>query len=407
MLHIHHADDVVPSKAYADACWRADPRISPDSWREMLGVTVGKLALDWREEVTQPQELTRGANLILTTPATHAAAAQAVAQYMEDPAAAVTVLVTPQPHTLPEQPAMFVVWAAPEDVDEAAALAALTQLEQHARSGAILAYGIHHPAMAEAGTPWPLHRWLEIATAAAEAAWGRKKRPALRLLLAEFDLLNPALLTTANTQSLAGGKTEVVTPLELAARRGFAVIAVAPAMPSTVPPQPQALAALAAVAQAEQALLNHLGGQWPSQQGRPLFSVLAALTEGASPWPTPHHWQGWLRHVHPRLAAAWGTLSPSPELGSLINAYLDAFTPLLPLANHLALTTAQPHIHHILTHLRTHLPTTWQKTPDAALAAAILTSVPGITALAAHPLPTLAPTLHLPVHPDISTILTI
>lgn len=365
MLQIHHAEDgPTPTKAYADACWQANPRLSPDWWREAHGYTLGRMALDWRNDIHQTAHLATGSNLILTSPATHAQALATVAATLPNPAAAVTCLVTPG---LPAQPgATYVLWQPTTNPEDAQLQ--LTHLENLARSGAIEAYGLSLATL-----PQPaLGAWLEAATSAAEAAWGRKKRPALRLLHLPLCLTN----LTALTEPTETHKDEPVSLLELAARLGLTVIASPQVWPEAAQPPLEALQALTAAAHAEHALNTALGG-WPHAEDQPLFSLLAHLSAGQAPWPTPRHWHNWNVHLRPQLEDVWHNLYPDES-----RAYLAALHALLPYGETLARAAAQPLFAHLLATLQPRLPQPWQAllAPEAALA--MLTSIPGVTSVA-------------------------
>lgn len=365
MLQIHHAEtDTSPSKTYADTCWQTNPRLSPDWWREALGHTVGRLALDWRTHIHQPHHLASGSNLILTSPATHAQALHVIADVLPNPAAAVTCLVTP---ALPSQPqATFVLWQPSLSPDDA--LPHLTQLETLVRSGTIEAYGL-----SVATLPQPsLGAWLQAAATAAEAAWGRKKRPALRLLHLPLCLTNLAALTEITESN----KDEPVSTLELAARLGLVVIASPQVWPDDAQPPLAALQALTAAAQAEHALNQALGG-WPHAEDQPVFNILAHLSKGQAPWSTPARWHNWLTHLYPSLVSLWSGQYPDQS-----QAYLAALHTLLPFGEALARSAAQPYWQHILATLVPRLAPQWQALPPAGAALAILSSVPAVTSLA-------------------------
>lgn len=369
MLHIHHTEDPdgadprSPSKLYADTCWATNPRLSPDWWREALGHTVGKLALDWRTHITQPEHLLTGCNLVLASDTTWPAVAAALNR---TPAADayVTILITPDPHRLPPPHPRLLVWNAPDTTPEHR-LTTLIHLENKVKNGDIEAYGIvpgNHP----------LHLWLEEAAESAQTVYQRRKRPALRLLVAPFDLLDLTLLTHENTTH----KSEPVSTLELAARLGLAVIALAPSLPQEAE-IPESIQVLTSAAEAENTL-NHTLGGWPQIHGQPLFSLLAHLAHGQTPWPTPHHWHNWLTHVWPTLQTHWHSLPPSPA----ITTYLAALTNLLPHGSVLALASAQPHLYKVLEDLHPRFPAPYQSQSPLTQALALLSSIPGLTAVA-------------------------
>ncbi len=365
MLQIHHAEDgPTPAKAYADACWQAEPRLSPCWWREALGHTVGRIGLDWRTQVHQAAHLASGSNLILTSPATHAQALSVIAATLPNPAAAVTCLVTP---SLPSQPqATFVLWQPSVGADDA--IPHLTQLESLVKSGAIEAYGLSLATL-----PQPsLGAWLQAATTAAEAAWGRKKRPALRVLQVPLCLTNLSALTeTTETH-----KSEPVSLLELAARLGLMVIASPQVWPDDNQPPLAALQALTAAAQQEHNLNQTLGG-WPHADDQPLFNILAHLSQGRAPWPTPAHWHNWLVHVYPQLMQVW-----QGQYAAQAQAYVNALQALLPYGEVLARGAAQPVWQQVFAVVQSRLTQPWSNLQPAEAALAMLTSIPSVTCVA-------------------------
>lgn len=382
MLTIQHAEPGASStKAYADACWRNNPAIPADYWRELLGETTGKLALDWRAAVGAEDLLAKGVNLVLTTPETQAAAHARLAQAL--PAGAgLTVCFTATPETLPDPAPAYLVWQAEQTPTPEQANAALAALEGFAKADAIAAYGIADPGQSETQPAVPLHQWLAWAEAAAQAVHGRRKRPALQLLAVEMDLLNLTPLTHPTAQH----KKEQVSALEFAARLGWAVIALPQALPTGAAPPPEAVEAFTRTAQHEHQLNQQLGG-WPMVEGKPLFNVLQHLGQGATPWPTPHHWQAWRRHVWPQIHAHWQQIqSGLPD--ALCQAVVNYCRQLESLHRHghaLANATAYHPQEKILAELVPHFPVEWRMARPAAQVAGLLAAIPGITAVALAP----------------------
>ncbi|RYG60633.1 MAG: hypothetical protein EON60_06505 [Alphaproteobacteria bacterium] len=366
MLQIHHAaEGPTPSKAYADACWQANPRISPDWWREAQGYTVGRIAHDWRSRVPAAPNLTIGSNLILAALATLQQALQARVA-LATPQAAPIVLVTPDVHA-PAEGASVILFN-PQHVPPADAHASLVHLEQQARSGTIDIYGLSFDTL-----PQPsLNAWLDAAALAAEEVWGRKKRPALRMLHLPLCLTNLAALTVQQEVH----KAEPVSVMELAARLGFAVIATPQVLPGNADPSSAALATLTAAAHAEHALNQTLGG-WPQAEGQQLFSLLAHLAAGLAPWPTPQHWYNWQAQVLPHLVQVWQALYPTESA-----AYLQALQALRPFGESLAAAAAQPILDQVLEVLTPRLNQPWQGFAPTERMLAILASIPAVTTVA-------------------------
>lgn len=397
MLHIHHAEDDSrsPSKIYADACWAANPRLSPTWWSEALGHTVGKLALDWRTRVHQPHYLATGCNLVLASPQTWPQTCTELAA-APAPQSFVTILVTPHPGVPNALPSPhFLVWQPQSGPD--ASQSELQALEGLVKSGEIEAYGLQ---LADS-IAHPLHLWLDAAAEAANTVYGRRKRPALRLLMAGLDLLDLTLLTAPVTQH----KTESVSTLELAARLALPVIITTSLLPdeAAATPPAAALQVLTDVAQAENALNQALGG-WPQQNGQQLFSVLAHLAQGQAPWPTPALWHAWQAHLWPQLQTQWNTLA-NPASRSLISHYLLTLGAVQPYGEVLAVAAAQPLLLHFLAGIASRLPQSWQGADSLALATGLLASMPGVTSLALATSFNPAPLQQLGTLPDLGKLL--
>ncbi len=395
MLQIHHAetDASHPSKSYADACWTADPALSPDWWRESLGYTVGKMALDWRTHLHSQSLLTSGCNLVLVSPAT-IQAAQAQVAATTHPDAFMLILCTASLEDLPSPLPPFIVWhpgvTTPESRQQG-----LVILESLAQRNHIEAYGVSLQGV----SALPLHQWLDEAAQAAHTVWSRRKRPALRLIHGNMDLLDLSLLTTLSTQH----KGTPVSALELAARLSLAVVVTSNAQPGMESPPEAALAALTHLAVQEHTLNQKLGG-WPVRSGQPLFSVLAALSAGGSPWPTVQVWESWLGHLWPSLRDYWQTAGFA-EASTETDAYLQAFTALLPHGPALSAAAAAAVATKVLEELRPRFPAVWQAETPATLAAALISSIPAVTALACEAGPDIAQLAHRPNMPDVGAIL--
>lgn len=386
MLHIIHAEETSsPSQTYAHRLWRENPSITPTWWREMLGHTVSKIALDWRTSASSPSLLEQGINVVLTTPATYAQAAKHLS-HTNLPAAMLHLCLSPQP--VP-QPGTLTLWHPPLELTDAEALAALTELER-----ASTTYGLYDPLLSSPSTRRPLHRWLEIAAQAAEAAHGRRKRPALHLLMLDLDLINLSPITVTNTLH----KNEPVSALELASRLGLAVIAPPPTPAETSPPAAAALRALTAMAEAEKSLQQHLGG-WPAMENRPLFSVLAHLAQGLAPWPTVAHWLIWQSHVWP-LMENFLTLNPAAASQNLLAAARN----LMPHGPALADFSARQAQANRLAQLSGQLPAGWNPLSPAWRQNLLLSSIPGLAVLAVTPPDTLQDIQKIEDFPDASIL---
>lgn len=367
-----------PSRAYAEAAWRANPQISPSWWRENLGYTHSKLAYDGRSVRLAPRLVAQGVNLAVATPATAPLGA---------PAGVVSLLQSADPHT----PATVLLLPTTEVTDEAL-LAALVVLEQRVANGTLQAYGVADEGLASRIPLRPLHQLLALATQAAEQVWGRKKRANLRVLLAPLDVLDWHLLLSPTTKH----KDEPVSTLELATRLGLWVL-VAPRVHPSATASAAALAALATLAEAEARVHQQLQGQWPHVAGQPLFSVLKLLQAGQPPWRTPAVAAAWRADVWPLLRQHWAQW---PEASPLL-AQWQAILPLIP---ELAAAAAAPLAQQALQ--QWHLPAPWGSLSPTLQQLAVLASVPGVGAVLTPATIDVAPLMGLPDYPDVGALLT-
>lgn len=408
MLHIHHAENEAPhpAKAYADAAWAANPAISPAWWRELLGLTVSKIALDARHHLPPAEHLTAGVNLILTSPATHAAVARLITGTGLPPGAVTTVCLTATPILLPQPHPTLLIWQVQGNPPACVLAAHLQTLERHVQNGHILAYGLAEPTLSTPSPRIPLHQWQSHAQAAAAAVYGRRKRPGLRLLLTGLDFLNLNALTLPTAEHTG----ERVSVMEFAARLGWGILATAPVLaPSQAEPEPDLtpVTELTAVAEQEDAL-NHALGGWPQVGGQPLFSVLAALAAGQSPWPTPHHAALWSRLLLPTLIRQWRALPHIAAHRRAVAAYCRALAALRRSAAALGRLAATPLNAAVLQGFAPNLPPHFAANPASFTTnVGLLASIPGLSALIVPHLtqPELSTLLTLPDHPDIGHFL--
>ncbi len=369
-----------PSRSFAEAAWRQNPAIAASWWRENLGFTHSKVVLDARGQAALPQ-LPEGVNVLLGSAPWPTSLPEGV----------VGLLVTPNVNA----PADIVLLPLTEAMQTHELLAALTELEQRVMQGTLQAYGVAAPCVAEPDTRWPLHAVLAVAQQAAMAAWGRPKRPAIRVLLAPLDVLDLSLLFNANTLH----KEARVSPLELAARLGWWVLVVPQAQPQATAcasTMQAALAALTQVAEAEARLHQTLHGQWPHLAGQPMFMALQALQAGHAPWPTPLIAQRFVRHIWPVLEEALQGL-PSAE------PLRQAWDALLPNLGTLAVAAAALPAQQALQRLA--LPAPWGALPPMAQQVALLASIPGVGGVLVPPTLDTTPLLALPDIADVGAVL--
>jgi hypothetical protein len=366
-----------PSRAFAEAAWRQAPQLSPSWWRENLGLTHSKIVLDGRQALVPAAAWPFGVNVVLATPET---------QPPHLPAGVTALIETPEVQT----PADFLLYR-PATLQEEAVLADLHVLETRVAQGTLQAYGLATDDLASPTPMRPLHDWLTLAATAAEQAWGRKKRPALKILLAPLDVLDWTLLCAHTTQH----RETAVSPLELAARLGLWVLVAPRAVPGTTA-SPLSLQALGLLAEAEATWHAQQQGQWPHLAGQPVFSVLKLLQAGQPPWPTPQAAALWQQQVWPPLAKV---LANFPN-ASPLRAQWYATLPYVP---ELARAAAAPVVLAALQRLA--LPAPWAALPPELQQVALLASVPGVGAVVVPPGLACQPLLALPDYPDIGALL--
>lgn len=343
-----------PTQDYALARWRDNPRLSPSSWRQALGNTLGKVAFDARCGVEGLVEaVALGCNL-LVVPAGCLEEALAAMEGMREQ---VVIVGVGSPRAL-RAGVDWWLW----DVGEAAPEpAGLMVLEQAVKDGVLDAYGISGEASLD------LAAWLAAAGEVAGTVWGRRKRSGLRVV--------EVPLNGVEQEALRGpGGNAAASLLEHAARLGMVVLVSRSALwrgPwgevdigfEGAVPSAMAVAALVAVGEAEQAVPGLTGG------------VLPALAAGASPWPTRAAWAVFEEQVWPGLEQA--LLARGEE------AYVAAWRGLLPHGASLAAAAEGRLATEIAGHLASSLPDAWRGAPPAAQAWGLASSVPGVTAVVA------------------------
>jgi hypothetical protein len=377
------------TKQHINDCWRQHPRLNPAAFRESLGFTAGKLWLDLRAYVPRGDLLLtawqHGINAWLFSPRTLASL------HLPPKIARDTLVLALESDTVeaPPQPLDLFFWRG-NNPD----ITALTQLEHLARQGHIAHYGIATQATL------PLHEWLSIAEAATQKIHGRRKRPGLRALMAPLNFTATAQLHRPTCLH----HKEHISPLEYAARLGWAVVAThttelhradGQSIPLTEPtvPKAEALAALESAAGTEQKLHHALGG-WPTVNGQPLFSLLAILGRGETPFLSPTHGLAWATQALPPTLLAWHRLNrpaAAPYMESLQRLAFHAAA-----LGHAAAGAATAR-------LLQAMPDSTSISANPALSAFNLAaSLPGIAGALAKPqdLLTLLPAITQPDHPD-------
>jgi|GEM_PF-2262324 len=237
-----------PTKNYADALWRQNPKLSPNAWRLVAGRTVGKIAGRVASPFCQAQAphiadaLNNGINLwfISITDFTALKTFTEALNSTQIPRDALT-LIYDYPLSAANQleaelellPAPNgISFTSPETPTENELLAAFTAAETAIKQGKMHFYGLTLAGLAAPeDTPQHLNlaTVIDAANTGAKAAYGRRKRSMIRTLNTPLNLLElGALRHAAHTAEEIGGTQTKVSLLELAARANIAVTAERP-----------------------------------------------------------------------------------------------------------------------------------------------------------------------------------
>lgn len=346
--------DESPTQGFALARWQSNPKISPSSWRVLLGCTVSKVAFDGRCGLQGLREaMAVGCNLVVVPVA---GMDEAVAVIGEDRKQVVVVGVgAPQDY---KDGADWWVWEVGSSTPDKEGLMVL---ERAVKAGMLGAYGV------SGETDLDLKAWLDTATAGAEAVWGRKKRSGLRVV--------EVPLNGAEQGALRDGKGDSTgCVLDEAARLGMAVLVRRAAHWRGTwgevevgyegsAAQPDALAALVAVGEAEKHVQGLSGG------------VLPALAVRASPWPTRQAWRVFEGTVWPELQKVLAARGET--------TYVEVWQRLLPYGEGLAAASEGRLAVMLAQQLADCLPETWRNAAVLAQAWGLASSVPGVGAVVA------------------------
>ena len=466
MLTGYATDDA--TKAYADSRWADNPKLSPDGWRLLDGLTVAKIGMGTYRMAGAPAERAAlraawasGLNLVDTAPLYMGGLAEEMIG--QELAAAVdngaltreqVVLVTKVGFGAPEVPGAValddgtayslhpdfirgsvaesaarlgvetldvVLLHNPETLLQLAAqsktgtlearraaldsilVSAFTALEDLAREGKVVRYGVSSNTL---GTPphfddhLDLARLAAAADAAAQAAWGRRKRSLFRVIELPMNLLELGPLRHDNTTAKTFAGDEAVPVLELAARRHMGVLVNRPLnafaangeayrLASAPAEAPSVATAVAAMADAERSIEAAFGG-WPALDGEPLLRVGlegAALVEQVS--HSIHADQVLETFFYPRCGLVVDFLDeagpahkvPAATLKKLRAGYLAAFKGYLAAVRGLARQKDAERLAPLEKALRPRLPDRWASAPLQRVALNAVASVPGVTSV--------------------------
>lgn len=367
------------TKAYADGCWRENPRISPDSWRLSHGWTVGKLWADGRDGVLPEvaEAWAAGMNGVLVTPESWPQWRDVLARFGRE--SVVTGCVAAAVDEVPEG-VDFALWRW-EARDDAAWRSGFAGLEFLVQQGRLAGYGV---ALGEnifdISGLWP------AAQAAAAGVWGRRKRPAWRMLSLPLGIGARAWLEDPVCALPEGG----VSGLEWAARQDFLVLAEgadAVLTPAGDRVEENAVAVdvarvmglMVVATEAEVALMQALRG-WLQRGGVAVFSLMGHIQAGMPLWPGVGSHRRWREAVWPDLAALWRQVAGQrPELAGLIGNYMQELEALNAHGAAVAGVGAVQWRERLVAGLRER--TGWQHMPVTQLAAGVVAGIPAVTAV--------------------------
>ncbi len=297
------------TKAYADHCWKKNPEISPNSWRIIEGITVGKvgffhtLPLNSKHlEHLMHTAFQKGVNLfVVSNMASQLILGKLLQEkkILREQIMLVAILdaknleddlqLTKNRLNVEKIDVALInadiqhneLYATQEDINQAFIL-----LESAVQNNSISFYGLASERLILSNKEKDfldlslIHKW---ARNAAEKVWGRKKRPLFRVLSLPFNLLEPNAVRLINTSAkVINAENEAVSTLELASRMHLSVLAMRPLaaavkkdfyrLTQAVSEQEENLPmALNKVSTFEHELRSILNG-WPATEEGPLFS---------------------------------------------------------------------------------------------------------------------------------------
>lgn len=254
------------TKTFADTIWQANPHISPDSWRILDGKTVSKMCfgtLGFSNATQGEQALLNaynaGCNLFECAASfSHGEDTRSFAQIfthlMEEenlqrdmcvliskiPAAPLEIFqetlnahikdlngLTPD-YILIQEPELLTLQGFNLEDKNKILQNLMTWLEKESAEGRTQGYGLSSQTFGS-NMDDPTHTSLAdihtLARDAAQEAWGRKKRPAFKLISAPLNLIETELFTSKSTWEVnKNGEKTTCSTLDLACRMGLGVI---------------------------------------------------------------------------------------------------------------------------------------------------------------------------------------
>ena len=258
---------------------------------------------------------------------------------------------------------------------------AFTYLESLCQQGKIQCYGVsantlvedpEHPQFVD------LARLHEAAQNAAKAAWGRRKRPMLRVIQLPYNLIEVGALARVNTEAKTYDGSEPSTTLDLAARMHLSVIANRPLNAFTPSGRAFRLADGAGAEPVLEAICNKLADfeQGLPKSDLPRLSVVAPQLADKM--------QGSMHFDHVKMTVLTPLLLETlnhaqlgqAEAGAFIEAYQDV---VQALRTHARNVDAQ-HTQALNDHLQKKLPD-GKSYPLQQVALNVIASTPGVTAV--------------------------
>lgn len=236
-----------PTKAYADGLWRANPKLSPNSWRILAGRTVGKVAGRVASPFVEAQEphlaaaIAGGMNLWFLN-ITDFAAQKAFFNTLNStdiPREALTVVYEfPLEHgdKLAQELELLplpdgINFTCPGALDIAQLEVAFTAAEEAIKGDHIGFYGLMHAGLVAPKGAFHVNLAdvISCSQRAVQAAYGRRKRAGLKLINAPLNILElGALRLATHTSKSMDGTESDVSVLELAARGHIGLMAERP-----------------------------------------------------------------------------------------------------------------------------------------------------------------------------------
>lgn len=432
------------TKAYADRMWAENPRLSPDGWRMVENLTIGKIGIgtyrmDGRDAQPQALEkaLTSGLNLIdtsanymdggaevfigqtlqklfkakklkreevvLVTKAGYIQG-QTLAHYKNTPPPETTFVTEALWHCLhPEfldqqfqqslqrlhvtgvdvfllhNPEYFFEKSQDKDLFYQRIAYAFEYLEGLCQQGKIQYYGVSSNTLVEtAEHPHfvDLARLNDAAQAAAQAAWGRRKRPLFRVVQLPYNLIEVGALLHTNTHAKTFDGAEPTTTLELASRMHLSVLANRPLNAFSPSGRAFRLADGATMPNLERATagLKEVEKDLPPSDLPRLSALAPKLAEKM---------QGSLHFDHLKMTVLTPLLLQTLHTANLpqakAGAFFEAYQSVVQALREGARLVDATHTKALADHLRHKLPQ-GKKLPLQQVALNVVTSTPSITA---------------------------